>query len=213
MADLFRVSIFGTMPSGEEWSVNPVWGITGGPKPVTAAQAQAVATALAAVGVNATLRAAWTTSTFLTGIRVEARTLAGVLEAQAESLLVAPSAGTGAVAHPFQTSWVTSLRTPNPGQSYRGRLYWPATGVGLSNATLRPTIPTAANFIVGVAAYLAALQTAFTAPFGLTYLSVWSRKLNSQLAVTSVQAGDVLDVQRRRRDTLVENYSSSNYLP
>jgi len=37
-------------------------------------------------------------------------------------------------------------------------------------------------------------------------LAVWSRTLATTLGVTRIQMGDVLDTQRRRRDSQVENY-------
>jgi hypothetical protein len=40
-------------------------------------------------------------------------------------------------------------------------------------------------------------------------LAVWSRKNSNAANVTRLEAGDVLDVQRRRRDSLLEVYSAS----
>jgi len=42
-------------------------------------------------------------------------------------------------------------------------------------------------------------------------LAVWSRKNADLYVVNSIQTGDVLDVQRRRRDAEVENYNVLAY--
>ena len=140
MADLLRVSLTGTLPGGEEWSVNPVWSIGGDfGSPVTPAQCQTVATAIANASPPSGLLSIWATGTTYTGCRVEARSLDGTLETQAEGIKATPTPGTGASAHPFQVALVSSLRTAQPGARGRGRLYWPATGISVDNTSLRPS--------------------------------------------------------------------------
>jgi hypothetical protein len=211
MANFLRLSIFGTLPTGEEWSVNPAYNISDFGVSTTPAQVQAVATAAAAVSPGASMLALWTTTTALTGVRVEARDNDGTLENLAEAIRAIPLAGSGTSAHPFQTATVTSLRTAQVGQSGRGRLYWPATGCGIANATLRLSAPTPTALLTAVSTYLGAIQTAVRVTFAGANLAVWSRKMNLANNVTSLQQGDVLDTQRRRRDTLVENYVSVAY--
>jgi len=58
---------------------------------------------------------------------------------------------------------------------------------------------------------LSAIEAAIEVTLTGVALSVWSRKLSALRTVTSLQAGDVLDVQRRRRDALIENYASVAY--
>lgn len=208
MADLLRVSLMGELPNGEEWSINPVWGLNDFPVSTTPAQVQAVATAIAANVIPTSFGTMWAANTRLTGVRVEARTYAGVLENQAEAVKGTPWNGTSATTHPFQTSWVLSLRTATVGQTGRGRLYFPATGVALDADTYRPTSATVTTFLSGARQVLTDAETDVKAVFATAKLVVWSRKNNSAANVTSVQAGDVMDVQRRRRDALVESYSS-----
>jgi len=212
MAELLRVSIVGAMPSGEEWSVNPVWSIGGDfGTTVTPAQAQTIATAIAAVAAPGSLLALWQPATTLTGCRVEARTLAGVLETQAEGIKTTAQVGTGASPHPFQTSIVSSLRTAFPGARGRGRLYWPATGVNISGSTLRPISSTITSVLGGVKTYLSGIEAAIDATLDGVSLAVWSRTSAQLNRVVSIQMGDVLDTQRRRRDTLVEAVSTTPY--
>lgn len=212
MADVLRVSIFGAMPNGEEWSVNPVYSIGGDfGQPVSPTQAQTIATAIAAVVVPTGVLQLMANSTNVQGCRVEARTLAGVLESQAEGIKAVPTAGAQVAVHPFQTAAVSSLRTGLPGPSGRGRLYWNGTGIPLVSATLRPSSGQVTASLTGVKTYLSGIQTAIDVTLDGVELAVWSRKLLAKNHVTSIQMGDVADVQRRRRDTLIESYATVVY--
>jgi len=68
------------------------------------------------------------------------------------------------------------------------------------------------NAVSGMKTYLTSL-TAAIAPslVNAPVLSVWSRTQAGTHPVTSLQAGDVLDVQRRRRDSLIETYTSLSF--
>jgi hypothetical protein len=204
-----RVSIFGSLPSGEEWSVNPVYKIGGDfGVSVSNEQAQTIATAIAAVAIPAGFQGCMSSSTYVLGARVEARSLSGTLETQAEALKGSPTNGTSSQGHSYQTSWVISLRTTTPGASGRGRLYWPATGQVLDVATLRPSSTAVNGFLTGAQTYLSALDAAIEATLTGVSLVVWSRVTASTANVNRLQVGNVLDVQRRRRDALIENYST-----
>lgn len=212
MADLLRVSYIGAMPSGEVWSVNPVFSVGGDfGTPVTAIQAQTIATAIAAIAVPTGLVQIMNTATTVTGCRVEARSLAGILESQAEAVKASPTAGTGAGNHPFQTSVVLSLRSATPGASGRGRLYWPATGANVTASTLRTAAGQNATTVAAAKTLLSGMETAIEATLTGVSLCVWSRKLLNLFPITQLQVGDVLDTQRRRRDTLIEGVATTTY--
>jgi hypothetical protein len=209
VAQILRVSIVGTMPSGEEWSINPCWEINGsGGAPVSPPLASSLATAIAAVTPTAQLTEAWHSQTFLTGCRVEARSLTGALESQADARRTTPVAGTGTSPHPYQTSIVVSLRTPGVGPSSRGRLFIPATGVPLNSLTYRLSTSVRDSILTVAKAYLLAIQTAIRPSLPEADLTVWSRKTANFHDVNQLQLGDVVDTQRRRRDTLLESYGS-----
>jgi hypothetical protein len=211
-AQLLRVSIVGSQPGGEEWSVNPVFSIGGDfGAPVSPAQAAAIAAAITAVSIPTDLRAVMSPGTGFDGCRVEARTMAGVLVTQAENTRTTPILGTGTSTHPFQVAIVSSLRTAYPGASGRGRLYWPATGIPIANTVMRPSSSVVLTTLTAVKAYLAGIQAAIDVTLDGVSLVVWSRKLVDANGVTSIQMGDVLDVQRRRRDTLVESVQGLAY--
>lgn len=213
MATIIRVSIMGAMPSGEVWSVNPVYRLGSGlGTTVSAAQCQTIATAIAARVVPTGLMNALSTSTTVTGCRVEAREMDGSLNAQAEAVKATPTAGNGGTtAHPYQTAIVASLRTSTVGARGRGRLYWPATGMLLTVATLRVSAANVSSILSGMKTYLSGISTDIDTTLGGNTLGVWSRASADTHAVTSIQMGDVLDVQRRRRDQLIESYSSVTY--
>lgn len=212
MADLLRVSIKGTMPSGEEWSVNPVYYIGSDfGTPVSSTQANAIAVAIAAVAVPTGLLNIMNSSCFVTGARVEARTLAGALESIGEAVKASPTAGSSSTALPFQSSAVISLRTATAGASGRGRLYWPATGAPLGTGTLRILPATVTSALAGAKTYLSGIQAAIDVTLDGVGLAVWSRKVPELYNVNTIQMGDIVDTQRRRRDQTVETYSALSY--
>lgn len=208
---VIRTSILGTMPGGEVWSVNPTFFCLDEPADVTAAEALAIAVAINAITVPTGLRAAFNNATAITGVRVEARDSDGTLRALAENTRGTPIVGTGIAAHPYQTSWVTSLRSTYPGGQGRGRLYWPATGVAIAAATLRPDSTGTGQMLSGVRQYLVAIQAAVAASAGPVDLAVWSRTGTAFHKITTIRQGDVLDTQRRRRDTLTESFTELGY--
>jgi hypothetical protein len=211
VSNLIRVSILGALPNGEEWTVNPVWRINGPGQEVTVAKLTTIAASINAITVPTAVRNLMTPSTTINGVRLEARANDGQLMAQAEGLRGVALVGSGGQAHPYQTSIVTSLRTPGPGASGRGRLYWPATGATVGATTLRMSSADVTSTLAGVKGYLQLIESAITAQVTDCILAVWSRKLNTTFGVTSLLEGDIYDTQRRRRDVLVETYQQLLY--
>jgi len=113
--------------------------------------------------------------------------------------------------HPHSTAMVLSLRTPGVGPSARGRLYWPATGQAISNVDYRVSAANMGTILAGLKTYLSGLEAAIKATLPEANLTVWSRKTLNFHDVNSFQLGNVLDVQRRRRDALIEGYSAVAY--
>ena len=212
MAEVLRVSIKGALPSGEEWSINPCYSIGGDfGTPVSSTQANTIAIAIAAIAVPTGLLTAMNSTTTVTGARVEARSLTGALEAQGEAAKAVATPGTGNTLKPYQSAVVISLRTGLAGASGRGRLYWPGTGIEIFAVNLRPSAAGMSSFLSGAKTYLSGIQSAIDVTLDGVALGVWSRKNADIVPVTQLQAGDVLDVQRRRRDQLVETYTSVAY--
>lgn len=208
MADLIKVALQGTMPGGEVFSVNPVFKLTTGAV-ITYAEATAAVAAINALTIPSAILNMITTGCAWTGARLEARSVTGTLEVLAEGTRTTPATGTGPSEKPFQTSMVLSLRTPTPGGRGRGRLYWPATGVGISATTLRVAGANVSTYLAAIKTYLAAVEGAIDGVIDETVaLAVWSRTSAQLPLVNSVSMGDILDTQRRRRDAVPEGYTS-----
>lgn len=212
MADYVRVSIQGTLPAGEVWSVNPCYSLPGGAGAITQEELNTCMEAINDLVVPANLRAAMTAQTIVTGARLEVRNTSGGLLMISEGLKDAPSAGTSATPHPYQTSVVCSLRTDTPGGRGRGRIYWPATGVVLVSSTLRIQDTTQAALRDGFNSFLAAINAEIQAFDAGSVLVVYSPTGSALHAVNRIQIGDITDVQRRRRDQLPESYLTATYV-
>jgi hypothetical protein len=209
MADLLRVSIQGALPSGEKWSINPVFGLS----PASAVSSDECADMVAAINGTAvpgqllSLNPAGVT---VTGARVEARTAAGVLQSVAEGNRGTPTPGTSSTTHPLQTSIVVSLRSTDSTARGKGRLYWPGIGCLLNATTLRFDSTPTDSALNGMDTYLGGIRTAIRSVPGFSgaFLAVWSRSNAATRAVVSLRVGNVPDVQRRRRDKVIESYIS-----
>lgn len=210
MADLIRMSLVGTMPNGEVWSVNPCFRLNGSPG-VTNAELVALVNAIDGITYPTSMAALHSTNTRWTGVRAEARENTGELVSFADKTFGTSFAGTGSSNHPYQTAAVFSLRTPGPGGNGRGRVYWPATGVALDSTTLRMSSSVVSAALTGFRSLMTTLEGLVTTHVDEAILAVWSRSLATTFGVTNVQAGDVADTQRRRRDVVPESYTNLPY--
>lgn len=114
--------------------------------------------------------------------------------------------GNGSAFKPPQCAVAFSLITGVPGASRRGRIYWPAIGATIG-ATLRlanvqATADQAAALVEGLGAV-----AAFAEPMQPV---VYSPTLDVNTPIIAVRVGNVVDTQRRRRDRLVEAYSTAS---
>jgi len=204
-----RISILGSLAGGEVWSINPVYDPTlEFPGTIDQGMLDAAATAIAALNPGTQLMTYVSSAGTLTGARVEMRddvsdALLGISTANRGTALP----GTTAPTKPAQTAVVFSLRTNTPGGSGRGRVYWPALGASMGT-DLR--IPSAQVFtaITEMKTYLNGIRSALATAFPTIGfdLAVRSRTTHTTPHVVRMQAGNVLDTQRRRRDNLPEAY-------
>lgn len=202
----FRLSIGGALPGGEVWSVNPCFDIGVGAAPApTPSEMSAAVQALRAVATPAPLLSLLSTSASINRMRLEARNFDSGLEAVGEAAVSPPRNGTGTAAKPYQTSVVMSLRSAYPGGRNRGRLYFPALNVAIGNTDLRMTGATCTQLAQATWDYLQNLSAALQTSTGFTTQPAIASSTGRTLQqVKYVEVGDILDVQRRRRDKALE---------
>ena len=202
----------GTSQGGEVWSCGLSY--TGAVALFTQASLQAWAQGIADFieampTTNAGLIDLLSAQGAVTTVRCETRQVDDSLLLAAEAPLTPAKSGLGTCDKVFQSTACFSLRTAIPGRSYRGRFYWPAWQFTNTAAMRFSTVDQGvmvASFVSLNNGILAAQEAA--EPGVDAALCVRSRLLNEETLVTSVAVGDVPDVQRRRRDDLVENYVS-----
>ena len=209
-SEVLKVSITGTLPNNEVWSINPCFMLTTDPE-VTWDQLNTLATSINALSPGTVTKNAWSTETRITGVKLEARRRDGTLQVQLEQTRGTAVVGTGTSAHPNQTSAVISLRSAFPGPSGRGRLYIPATGVLISAVTGRFGAGINSQLALEMKTYLSGIESAIQPVLGANDLVVWSRTGTAFHAVNRILCGDVPDTQRRRRDKAIETYYSTTY--
>lgn len=209
-----RVIWRGTLPGGETWSISAAYlpvGVVVVPQPQ--AGMNAAATAIANAGLPAQLIGKLSTAVAFTDVRLEQRTATGVLYAVGQGVRTAPQSGTGTPSKPFQTSMVLSLRTAHPGRRGRGRMYIPTLAMPIAASSLRV-------LQADVDSTLAAMKTLLTGTGALLQaalgdiahvLAVHSKVGALETEVNMIEMGDVLDVQRRRRDKAIENRTATPY--
>lgn len=208
------VRILGSLPGGEVWSVNPKYGP--GPAGLKTSYEDLLAWANGIVGLNsaliftAQLRNLLSSAAAITAIRCEYRNSAGDLVQAAEAVPTSPIPGVGNASKPFQTSLVSSLLTGRPGRSYRGRLFWPALGAAIGTTDLRIADVALQGYTAAISTFLEQVAS-IGEPENDAVLSVVSPTLSVVTPVTQISCGDVLDVQRRRRDSLIEGRVTVEY--
>lgn len=212
-----RVSLRGGLPSGEVWSVNPAYNETTNVGTWDQTAGQKAADAIGALNVPTSLKNLLSTAAPMRTVRVERRSDDGALLGAAEAPWVGGGGSSETPKQSYQASVVLSLRSNVPGSRGRGRLYWPALGAGLSSSTLRLSTPTPVSVATDAVAYLNSIETALKQALAPTpslidyHLSVYSPTTKSKTDIVRLEVGDILDVQRRRRDRVAEVFASRAY--
>lgn len=209
-----RVSILGSAPGGEIWSINPVFDPTGEfPGSVDQQALDDAALAIANLNPGAQLLSFMSSALSITGARVEVRDdatddlIAISVQGRGSALT-----GSGTPLRGAQTAVVVSLRTNTPGGSGRGRIYWPAVGTAVST-TLRFDASFITAALTQVSTYLHAMEAALATEFPTIGfdLAVRSRTTHTTPHVNTLRIGDIPDTQRRRRDKMVEAYQTAAF--
>lgn len=193
---LFRHTVSGTFP-GETWSfgLHTLGNIT-----VSAAET-AWSNAVQAFWDDVTLLIAGDVAvTETTTAELDQPTGKQLTRVASPSSLVGTNAGESL---PFQCAPVVSLRTALATRAGRGRFYAPSLAVDQVAAGKMVSLAQTGLLNGGVA-----MVQALTAA-GLTTV-LYSRTTHNTQEVTSVDVGDVIDTQRRRRNKLTEARVSAN---
>lgn len=212
MAQTYRAVLSGGIASNSErWSIGAWFEDPNQIAPPLPADVQGWANAIAAViptAVGGTLRNALTTSGTIDTVNTYwYPSLDGPAGLAGAANLT--FAGLGTAIHPLPTSMVASLKTGRAGRRYRGRNYWPAIGLtvdasGKFTSTDTTAVPQRFKDLYN------AIEEMWPAT-GALRLVVASKAANEVTPVTSISIGNVPDTQRRRRDGLIEAYTSVAY--
>lgn len=205
------VRINGSLPGGEVWSVTPKFNRPSGP--VTEYEdlerwAGVVAGTMEEwVSPNPFLALLSSAGT-IDSVRVEARNAANQLTQAAEVHLMPSKSGIGSANKLFQSCVVFTFLTGRPGRSYKGRMYWPALAASLTNE-LRLPQSNIDNYASNGVQLLEMIGSAGATEGEFPIPVVVSQTAGVYTPITSVRVGDILDIQRRRRDSLTENYGEA----
>lgn len=211
-----RLSIQGTLPGGEVWSVNPSFIGNFEVTPPSHVQLQTWATDsadfLMNLDVGNALLALLSTAATIDTVRASAYGANGRLVDYAEAALEDSQTGTTPLTQTPTAACCISLYTEIPGRQYRGRLFWPALGVQLDGDTGRIPNTVVTAVATGAEAMLAGIEAASPGPWDAV-LAVYSSTRGAGTAITQIRVGNVLDSQRGRKDALVEAYATVPYTP
>lgn len=205
---VLKVTWGGALPGGEVWSTSAAFSGPGVPNlPIPQAQANKLAADIAAIATNAVIRENLSTSATYSRVTVTQTTMAGVMLSKGVRERVSATSGLGTATRPHQCAMVLSLRSATATRSGRGRMYWPSLAGNFNGATLRVADTYVPTFLTAMNVYLAAVRGLIDTELGAqgVYLAVHSRKNLTAYQVTELEAGDIYDVQRRRRDKATEN--------
>ena len=205
------VRINGSLPGGEVWSVTPKFNRPSGP--VTEYEdlerwAGIVAGTMETWTTSNIFRTLLSTAGTIDSVRVEARNAANQLTQAAEVQLTPSLPGISPANKMFQSCVVFTFLTGRPGRSYKGRMYWPALAASL-NTQLRMAQSTIDSYATNGVELLEMIGGAGATDGEFPIPVVVSQTTGVSTPITSVRVGDILDIQRRRRDSLTENYGEA----
>lgn len=206
--DYNLVTWSGTTDGGDQWSSSCAYNTDFGTGPVkTSADLTTWAAAIAALPTTGRLDLAQSIPTNMPTTQVRCAYIDSAGKTAAVGVAAWAWTTTNDPTMPPQCAIVLTLLTDLAGRSHRGRMYWPAggntvTGEGRLSAAVRGNIATQA------AAYLVAAGSAAGVDLAMIPV-VNSKVLGTTTEVTVLRVGDVIDTQRRRRNRLVEAYSSA----
>ena len=202
-APYFRVSLQGSLPGGEVWSVNPCFNASLTTDADTQEWADAIVNASNFLYGN--LQDTLSTGAQLQKVVVGAYDTADEkLQFQSEAAWSTPITGSGGMSAPATTAIVLSLYSNQQSRSGRGRLYWPALALPLVSTTGRISSTTATGLAAGGVNLLTTIESLAPGAANARAI-VRSRSTHASWPVMSVRVGDVPDSLRGRKNALNES--------
>jgi hypothetical protein len=106
---------------------------------------------------------------------------------------------------PTEVAMAATLETGKPGRSFRGRVFMGGFSANILDAATGRAKPQATDvFSLALAQFMQKSRDQVN-DIDAYRACVYSRKLQTTRPITRVSVGDVMDVQRRRRNALVES--------
>lgn len=193
----FDVATIGDSETDDPWQIEWAW-----EGPTIMGKAMQKALAAACVTFWNAVKAYAPTDSRMTGVRINALDATNHVISGANFIdLIAPIPGTRTATEqlPAQVSVAATLRTGRRGPAGRGRMYLPLNGVTLSSGKLGSTVKNTVG--AAVAAFLEDVEEVLPVP------AVVNSGPQTYSAVSSVEVGDLVDIQRRRSNAVDEIYS------
>jgi hypothetical protein len=213
MANFLRIVMDGALGAGDQeaWSTKIDCDVSLDIEEITSVQlndiANAVMTRFSGLASTNELKTLLSSSGALLRVRTYSMigTPSSALRGGASTAARVPGAGT--LNKTPQTAVVFSLLSGLSGGSFRGRMYWPAlqagVGTNLRQSSQATQAQAMATFLTGVVTDVEGVLNTGAS------IAIYSPTRNLLTAVSTVQVGDVLDTQRRRRDNLRESYATA----
>lgn len=195
-----RLTMKWQLPGGEVANCSTSWWNETATGEISDAIADALATRALAFWTD--LSSAYTATCLYAGCKVSLIATDGVTVDSRERA-ISPAGGNLSESNlPSECAVCVSLRTQSASRAGRGRFFLPAPGAGRINTAGRLTSTVTDDIADAAVSFLAPVATGSLVPV------VASQTAAGHQPLTGVRVGDVLDVQRRRRDALVEVYDS-----
>lgn len=198
-----RHTLLFSLAGGEVANCSIAWKPTTGDF-TTLSDAKADVLAGKALAMWTTIKPYYSSPVTFNGSRIALLDPSGVTQATKERSITAVPGTGGGNTLPQEVAIVASLLSATYSRRGRGRIYLPSVGTNNVLSSGRFDSSARAIFSGAVATYCAPDTTeAITA-------SIASKAASTLYPITTVKVGDVFDVQRRRRDALVEVYSTNS---
>lgn len=210
-SDMIKININGTIGAAQTWSTG-VWADAAGASNATSADCAAMAAILkpAVVSNWITFQPKNPSLVKLTDVSVYAYAGGSITShANGSSAVAGTPAGSASLGTAALLAVCCSLLTGSSGSSFRGRMYWPVTGMGADATDLNWTATQVSDIASSVANMLNTFQAATQTVITNCVPVVYSPTRGLTTAITSVKVDSMPDTQHRRENKMGSARSST----